>query len=325
LQSVPQNSSYPIPKKIACVGSGIIGSSWALFFAMKGLTVIAYDVNDEVLSTSRKTVEVMLDSLVENRVVDAGQRGSILSRINPTTTLADIGGTDYVQESVSESLETKIRVFGEVEREVSDKTIIATSTSGLPISEIQVHLRHPERSVIAHPFNPPHLIPLVEIVPGDATSDGTVMAIRAFLKQMGKEPVLVKKQLPGFAANRIQFALFREVLNLLNDGVVDIEDLEKVFSTGLGIRFATMGPFTTYSMAGGKRGLEAYFERYGPDAQASFESMKTWTSIPEPVKREAIAQTDHLSTMTDKSYDERVRWRDGRLIGVLRQLGYLPS
>src|SRR5689334_19208682 len=118
LQPVSQQSAYPIPEKVACVGSGIIGSSWALLFSMKGLRVTSYDVSDELLRASRKTIEVMLDSLVENRVVDMGQKDPILSRIKPTATLADISEAEYVQESVSERLETKIQVLGEVEKEI---------------------------------------------------------------------------------------------------------------------------------------------------------------------------------------------------------------
>ena len=172
-------------------------------------------------------------------------------------------------------------------------------------------------------MNPPHLVPLVEIVPGDRTSKQAVSSALRFMKAMGKEPVVVKKQLPGFAANRIQFAMFREILSLLDDDVVGMEDLEKIFYAGLGFRLATMGQFTTATLNGGRGGLRAYFDRYGDDFREYLSSAKAWTSTPESAKRKAIAGSKHLSVLKGMRYDEAIRWRDERLIRVMRQLGYL--
>lgn len=287
------------------------------------MSVVSYDLNEDALRTSGETVRDMLSSLVKNRILKRSVADAALSRIRFTSRLSDVSDAEWVQESVSERLEAKVDVFRKVEGCVSKAAIIATSTSGLPISEIQKHLRYPERTLIAHPLNPPHLVPLVEVVPGDRTSKQAVSSALRFMKAMGREPVLVRKQLPGFAANRIQFAILREVLNLLDEDAVDMEGLEKIFYAGLGLRLATMGQFTTSTLNGGKGGLKAYFDRYEEDIEAYMGSTNAWTSMPESARRKAIAKSRRLSVVKEMGYDEAVRWRDERLIKVMRQLGYL--
>jgi 3-hydroxypropionate dehydrogenase (NADP+) len=311
-----------LPKKVACVGTGIIGSSWALLFAMKGLKVVAYDANDRSLEKLVSNTKGMLSSIVRNGVLSSDSAEKALARISPTRDIGGISAADYVQESVTEDLAVKVRALRDVEREVSETTTIASSTSGLSISALQRRLRHPERSLIVHPFNPPHLIPLVEIVPSGRTSEETVSVARRFMKSLGKEPILVKKQLPGLAANRIQAAIFREVLNLLKDEVVGIEDLEKVFTAGLGLRLAIMGQFTTFSLAAGEGGLGTYFERYGPHSRSILSSMETWTEPTRSAKAKVVAREKELGVLS-KGYDEALRWRDDRLIKLMRDLGYL--
>jgi 3-hydroxypropionate dehydrogenase (NADP+) len=311
-----------LPKKVACVGTGIIGSSWALLFAMKGLKVVTYDADEASLRRSTGNIKGMLSSLTRNGVLTSDSAAPILSRISPAKDLGGISASEYVQESVTENLAVKVETLRHIEKEVSETATIVSSTSGLSISAMQEGLRHPERTLIIHPFNPPHLIPLVEIVPSEKTNEKTISLARRFMKWLGKEPILVKKQLPGFAANRIQAVIFREVLNLLNDDVVDIEDLEKVFTAGLGLRLATMGQFTTYSLAAGEGGLKTYFERYGPHSSSILGSMETWVEPPQSAKDKAVAGEKNLEALR-MSYEETIRWRDARLIKVIRDLGYL--
>jgi 3-hydroxypropionate dehydrogenase (NADP+) len=314
--------STSLPKKVACVGAGIIGSSWALLFAMKGVGVVVYDTDRASLERSKTNVKEMLSSLVGNGVLTARSAALVMSRISPTSDLGGISNSDYVQESVTENLAVKIKALREIEREVSETAIIASSTSGLSISALQRGLLHPERSLVVHPFNPPHLIPLVELVPSEKTSERTVAAARRFMKALGREPILVKKQLPGLAANRIQAAIFREVLNLLDDGVVGMEDLEKVFTAGLGIRLAVMGQFTTFSLAAGEGGLGTYFERYGPHSSSILKTMKTWSEPPRSAKARAVSGERELPVLS-MGHEEALRWRDAKLIKLTRSLGYL--
>lgn len=314
--------SSRLPKKVACVGTGIIGSSWALLFAMKGLKVITYDADEASLKRSTGNIKKMLSSLIRNGVLTSDSAAPILSRISQAEDLGGISAAEYVQESVTENLAVKAETLRDIEKKVSKTALIVSSTSGLSISAMQKGLQHPERTLIIHPFNPPHLIPLVEIVPSEKTSERTILLARRFMKWLGKEPILVKKQLPGFAANRIQAVIFREVLNLLNDDVVDIEDLEKVFTAGLGLRLATMGQFTTYSLAAGEGGLKTYFERYGPHSSSILGSMETWVEPPQSAKDKTIAGEKNLEALR-MGYEKTIRWRDARLIKVIRDLGYL--
>jgi 3-hydroxypropionate dehydrogenase (NADP+) len=312
-----------LPKKIACVGAGTIGSSWALLYAVKGYGVIIYDVNDDAIVKSMNLIKKMLDTMVENDILKKSVVKTALGRIRATASLDGIAGYDYVQESAVERLDIKIELLGRLEKIVGKDVIIASSTSGLPITAMQKDMKHPERMVIAHPFNPPHLVPLVEIVRGPETSQSTVETVHALMESLDKVPVRINKQLPGFAANRLQTALFRESIAMLADGVVDADGLEKIMNAGIGLRWAFMGPIVTASLAGGAGGMEYYLEHFDPLIQSICTTLSTWTSIPEPVKKEVKRQTAELSLIKDKSYAELVRWRDENLIGILKERGYL--
>ena len=266
-----------------------------------------------------------LDVLVESAVMGKAQARDASARIRPTTQLADVKGADYVQESVVERLDVKIEVFGQLEKVVGENTILASSTSGLLMSEIQKPLSNPRRTVIAHPFNPPHLIPLIEIVPGKQTAPETVKQTQEFMKILGKEPIIVKKEVEGFVADRLQVVLDRELLNLIDDGVVDMEDAEKVFYAGLGIRLAIMGQFTINSLAGGPGGLRYELEHFKGLQHDVLTTLKDWDSLPDSARDEAVAQAQELRVLKGKSYDELIRWRDGKLISILKHLNYLPT
>jgi 3-hydroxypropionate dehydrogenase (NADP+) len=310
--------------KLACVGAGTIGSSWAVQFAWNDCDVILYDLTPEILNNAVENVKRILSVLVDNNVIPKAQATEVAARIHPTTNLADLSDAEYVQESVVERLNVKVQVFQQIEKTVAEETIIASSTSGLLMSEIQKPLSHPQRAIIVHPFNPPHLIPLVEIVPGTVTSPDTAKKTQEFMKDVHKEPILVKKEIEGFVADRIQVVLDRELLNLINDGVVDMEDIEKVFFTGLGIRLAIMGQFTINALSGGPGGLKYELEHYKYLQQDVLNTLKNWTILPDSVRDKAVAQAEELTVLKGKSYDELVRWRDNKLISLLKHLNYLP-
>ena len=290
---------------------------------MKGHDVVLYDLNEKILHSAVREIERMLDFLIENRVVKTNRKGDVMSRISKTIHLADISDAEYVQESVVERLSVKIEVFKSVEKMVGHDVIMASSTSGLLMSDIQKNLNRPERTIVVHPFNPPHLMPLVEIVPGKRTSESTVNTVRKFMAGLGKEPILVKREIKGFAANRIQIVMLREILSLLDAGVIDAQDLEKMFSAGLGPRLAIMGPLAIYTLAGGVGGLETFLGHFKYLFQDVLNDVTTWTSMPESARAKAIRQAKELSTLKGKSYGRLVQWRDKRLIMILKYLGYI--
>ena len=314
-----------LPKNIACVGSGIIGSSWALLYALNGYTVITYDISDDALAKSTALINNMLTTMAENKIIDSRRVAPALAKIRGTTVLEEIADVDYVQESAVERIEVKTDLLEKLEKIVRGDVIIASSTSGLSADAMQAVMVHPQRMVIAHPFNPPHLVPLVEIVRGEKTSQATVDVVYSLMESLGKVPVRINKQLPGFAANRLQIAVLRESLSMLADGVVDADGLEKIMSAGIGLRWAFMGPLVTAHLAGGAGGLEYYLEHFGPMTSSICETLATWTTFPEDVEARALAQTAELPLIRTKSYAELVRWRDRNLIGVLRERGYLQG
>ena len=311
------------PKKVACIGSGIIGSSWALLFALRDHDVLTYDINEEAIAKSQALVKNMLNNMVHHRIIRRDRVARALDRIRTTTELADASGYDYVQESAIERIDTKVALLRELEDIVGRHVIIASSTSGLSMTVMQKGMRHPGRTVIAHPFNPPHLVPLVEIVRGGRTSSATVEAVSTLMKSLGKVPVHIRKQLPGFAANRLQTAVLRESLAMLAQGVIDADGLEKIMSAGLGLRWAFMGPLVTANLAGGAGGLEYYLDHFGPLTESICKTLSTWTSVPVSVKQKAMRQTRELPLIKERSYGDLVRWRDENLIGVLKERGYL--
>jgi carnitine 3-dehydrogenase len=311
--------------KLACVGAGVVGSSWALQFALSGHDVVMQDVSEAILRDASKNIEKMLDVLIENGGLKSDKKKETLTRIDTTTRLDEIAGAEYVQESVVERPSVKAEVFKEIEKVVSENALIASSTSGLLLSPIQKVMKHPARTVIAHPFNPVHLIPLVEIVPGRWTSHRTVKTVYDFMLSLGKEPILLKREQLGFAADRIQFVVYREVLNLLDDGVVGVEDIEKIFKAGLGIRWAFMGPFTVQALAGGPKGLPYFYDHLQYTAEETLGDIKVWKSIPDSARKKAISEANNLKSLRGKSYKELLEWRDRKLIELLRYLGYLRT
>jgi len=313
-----------LPKKVACVGSGTIGSSWALLFALRGnCQVIIYDISPDIMKNSMKLVENMLGTMVDHELITGRDAERALGRVETTTDLERIADCDYVQESAIERIDTKVKLLGRLEGIIGDDVVIASSTSGLSMTTMQQGMKRPERSLIAHPFNPPHLVPLVEVVSGEKTSPRTVEQVSSLMHSLGKVPVRINRQLPGFAANRLQTAVLRESLAMLGEGVVDADGLEKIMSAGIGLRWAFMGSLVTANLAGGPGGLEYYLDHFGPLTQSICETLSDWTTVPDQVKEEAKRQVAGLPVVMGKSYPELVKWRDENLIGILKERGYL--
>jgi len=295
-------------RRVACVGAGLIGHSWATLFAVKGLSVNLQDLKQEILAEALTKIKSNVDFLAEKDVIRSEEAKEALRRIKTTTSLSEaVEDADYVQESIFESYEVKTKVFNEMDAEAPPEAILASSSSALLMSEIQEATTKPDRCLIAHPFNPPHLIPLVELVPGNKTSPETIKTTHDFMLKLGKVPVVLKKELLGYIANRLSRRLYEEAVDLVNEGVATVEDVDRALSAGPGIRWAIMGPHLTYHLGGGPRGIEQWFETFGQDFSPSAAK-----KVIEGVKEMEIVKT--------KSMEELVRWRDEKLVELLKTI-----
>ena len=230
-------------RKVACVGAGVIGYSWALYYSLKELSVTVYDLTDEKLQLAKKRIHESLVNLKQNDVVSENEIDEIESRISYTTSMEEaVKDVQFITESGPENYEVKQKMAEEMEKYTSSDTIIASSTSGLLVTEIAKNAKHPERFIGAHPYNPPHLIPLVELTRGEKTDDHVLEVAKEFYQMIDKEPVVLQKEALGFICNRIQMAVYREVCNLVMKGVCTIEDADKAVTYGPGLRWAIMGP-----------------------------------------------------------------------------------
>ncbi|KAN0110009.1 3-hydroxyacyl-CoA dehydrogenase, NAD binding domain containing protein [Hyaloscypha variabilis] len=303
---------------VAVVGCGSIGASWAALFAAYGLVTQVYDPNP--------TAEIFLNTIVEETVktlaplghfTDKGESdhlARVLAKITFTTDLESaLEGAILVQENGPEDLNIKLDLLQKLD-ELLDATVpILASTSGLTCSSMQAALsRFPERFAVGHPFNPPHLIPLVEIVGGKKTSSETLERAKAFYLSVGRKPVVLKVEVPGHIANRLQSALFREIMYMMKEDIASIADIETAMEFGPGLRWGMMGPSALMHLGGGPGGAEYYAEKL-------LSPLLTWNApgdfvVDEEAKRKWVAQT--LQVVGNESYVELSRKRDAAKIEV---------
>ena len=267
--------------KTAVIGAGVMGHSIAQVFAHHGRSVMLYDVNEELLAAAMEKIRSNLTLYVEMGLEDEAFAETVLSRITTTTDLgAAVGKAEFVTEAVLEDVNLKKHVFREIDKATSDRVIMASNTSTLPLTEIGKAIEKRERLIITHWFNPPHLIPVVEVIKGESTTEATFRLTVRFLEEMGKEPVHVLKQLPGFLVNRIQTAMFREVMALLEEGVASAEDIDRAVRGSFGLRLAVMGPLAVVDLAGVHLWYKGAQSLY-PLLDASKEPQRLWTEMVE--------------------------------------------
>ena len=238
-------------ERIAVVGAGLMGTSIGLDWARAGFEVNIYDSDpDRVESLTRRSREIG-QALVEAGVITANELNLAVARLNPTTDLGDaVGDADYVAEAVFENLAVKQALYSELDAIVRPDAVLASNTSTLMPSAMAEPIQRRGRFLVVHYFNPAHLIPVVEVVMGPETTQETVDAAVALLREAGKTPAVLRKEVPGFIANRLQSALLRESLSLVEDGVCSMEDIDAVVSLGFGRRLAIFGPLALHDMAG---------------------------------------------------------------------------
>ena len=247
--------------QIAIVGTGVIGASWAAQYLARGFDVVATDPAPNAETNLRKYVDGAWDQLNTLGLSDGASR----DRLSFTTSQNDaLAKADFVQENAPERKDFKIKLFAELDDATPEDSLIVSSSSGIPMSVIQSQCKRPERCVIGHPFNPPHIIPLVEVVGGEKTSPDTIKRAMAFYASIGKKPILLHKELPGHVANRLQAALYSQVLYLIQQGALSVADADAAVSFGPGVRWGVMGPSLQWHLGGGAGGIQHYMDTLMP-------------------------------------------------------------
>lgn len=312
--------------KLACIGAGLIGHSWATLFAWKGYEVFLQDIREAILQNALSKIGKNLSFLVETGIIDEAICKDALDRIRVTKSLQEaVRDSDYVQESVFEDYEEKKKVFRLMDASAPADAILASSTSTLRMSIIQRVTKRPERCITVHPWNPPHLMPLVEIVPGKATSQDTIDIAKVFMEKLGKIVVVQRKEVSGTVGNRLAAALWREAIDLVDKGVASLEDVDKAVSAGPGLRWAILGPHISYHLAGGKGGIEYYLRHLGPAMEERWKSLAKWKSIPPSAREKLVEGIKAYQYLRERSLEEIARRRDEKLIELLKILYGLGS
>lgn len=295
---------------VAVLGTGTIGASWAAYFLAQGLSVAASDPAPGGEAFLRRFVDDAWPTLEQLGLAPGADRARLRFDADP---VAAVEGADFVQENGPERIEVKVALFERVSLSLPPDTVIASSSSTLLPTAMQARCIHPERLLLGHPFNPPHLIPLVEVCGGERTSAEAVAAAMAFYRAIGKHPIRLNKEMPGHVSNRLQAALWREAAYLVEQGVVDVADVDAAIAQGPGLRWALMGPILTFHLAGGAGGLEYLMEHIPVSG--------LWPDLGTPAMTEAFKRTliDGVAAeVGGKSVPELAAERDRKLLGVLK-------
>ena len=300
-------------RHVAIVGAGFIGRAWAIVFARAGFSVAVYDAVDTALAQCQRLLLENISDLAEHGLISEAP-ATVLARIRTETTLpAALQGACLVQECAYETLAIKRAVFAELDRHAGPDTILASSTSWLKASEFSEGLAGRARVLVAHPVNPPYLIPLVELAPAPWTDAAVLASAKTIYHEAGQVPVVLHKEITGFLLNRIQAAVLNEALNLYADGFASMEDMDLVLKNGLGMRWSFMGPFETIDL-NAPQGLMDYAERYGSTFREVAADQAT-----NPWNRDTMAQlhAQRREVLPAGDMQARARWRDRRLMALI--------
>jgi len=305
--------SYNKPiRRIAVVGTGVIGASWAAEYLARGFDVVATD--------PAPNAEVGLRKLIDEAWVDLTaiglSKGASRDRLTFTANMQDaLSAADFVQENAPERPDFKMKLYAEMDEIVPVDSLLASSSSGITPSVIQSQCKHPERVVIGHPFNPPHVIPLIEVVGGTKTSPEAIQRAMGFYASIGKKPILLKKELPGHVANRFQAALYREMLYIIEQGVLSVEDTDAAVCFGPGLRWGVMGQSLQWHLGGGAGGIQHYMEHLMPRLEGSMKALGAPNVTPE-LKQQVVDGV--MREAAGLSVTELSREENRVLIGLLK-------
>lgn len=306
-------------RRVACVGAGVIGGGWAAHFLARGYDVTAWDPAPDAEERLRRLITAAWPAVEQLGLAD----GASPDRLTVTDTLDEaVADAQFVQESAPEQLELKRGLLAELSAATADEVVIASSTSGYPMTDMQTGAPHAGRLVVGHPFNPPYLIPLVEVVGGEATEPWAVEWASAFYTAAGKSVITMEREVPGFIANRLQEALWREALHMVAAGEATVSDIDASITEGPGLRWAFMGPCLTFALAGGEGGMAHMLDHFGPSLKAP------WTRLEAPELDDALrsAMIDGCAEAAgERDHAALVAERDRGVIGVLRATGRLPQ
>jgi len=265
-------------RRIGIVGTGVIGASWAAYYLARGFDVIATDPAPDAERNLRKYVDEAWKILSKVGLAQGASRERLTFQPKMSIALAD---ADFIQENAPERPDFKARLFAEIDDSTPLDSILASSSSGLTMDVISSNCKRPERCVIGHPFNPPHIIPLVEVVGGAKTSEETIESAMVFYTSVGKKPIRLFKALPGHVSNRLQAALYKEVLYLVQEGVLSVADADAAVSYGPGARWGVMGPSLQWHLGGGPGGINHFMDHLMGPLEAMMKALGTPNVTPE--------------------------------------------
>lgn len=301
-------------RKVAVVGGGLVGSGWAIVFARAGLDVAVYDQNPAIRDVVLGRIRASLVDMQAAGLVD--DVDGILGQISVSPDLATaVGGADYVQESVLERVDVKRAVSLEIDAVMSPDCVVGSSSSGIPASAFTEGCAHRSRFLVAHPVNPPHLIPLVELVPAPWTDPAILPWLRTEMERIGQAPIVVTAEVEGFILNRLQGALLNEAWALFEEGYVSAADIDLTIAKGLGYRWSFMGPFETIDL-NAPGGIADYAERLGP----LYHAIAASRTEPKPWSADLIARAaaERRDILPQDQLGERSAWRDRKLMALIR-------
>ena len=302
---------YP---NVCVIGAGVIGASWTALFLAHGLNVVVNDPQPNIETTLKGALLKIAPTLRELGLPHESLDRSL--RFEPDLERA-VAGADLVQENGPERPEWKQQLWARIENAVPKHALLLSSSSARPATEQGREMKDASRLLVGHPFNPPHLIPLVEIVPGERTDPDAIADAVAFYEALGKVPRVLKKEIQGFVANRLQRAIMREACYLVQEGVVTIDELDDIVTSSIGLRWAVNGPFSSFHMGGGPKGLESFFQHLGKNMAASF-------NVIPPVELDVKLQhriIDQAAASFGKiPIPQMERQRDNAQVALLRAL-----
>jgi carnitine 3-dehydrogenase len=298
-------------KKVAVIGGGLIGMSWAALFLARNLEVLVVDPRKALKNELTEFITSAWPLLKELKLTVSEE----ISYAKYTDRISDLTDIDFVQENIPDRIEVKHQLIEQLETIIDKDVLIASSTSSLKATDIQRVAKYPNRILVAHPMNPPHLIPMVELIPGKLTSENTMLAAKSFYEDMKRTIISVKKEVTGHVANRLTSALYREAVYMVSEGIADVEDIDKAITYGPGIRWSLIGPHLTYHLGGGAGGYKHYLEHLGPTQEARWKDHGT-ASLTDELK--AILIEGIEKELENQDSNTLIQRRDSAIVELIK-------
>jgi carnitine 3-dehydrogenase len=301
--------------KSACIGGGVIGAGWVARLVLNGIDVAVYDPHPDAV---RIVGEVVANARrAYARIAPGGLPAE--GKLTFAASIADaVADADFIQESVPERLDLKHKVLAEIDSHAPADALVGSSTSGIKPTDMQTAMTHPERLVVAHPFNPVYLLPLVEIVGGEKTVPAFIDRARAAYASIGMKPVVIRKEIEAFVGDRLLEALWREALWLINDDITTVEELDDIIRYSFGLRWAQMGLFQTYRIAGGEAGMRHFMNQFGPCLQWPWTKLTDVPDLTDELVDKIADQSDEQAAGLSIRDLERIR--DDNLVAIMAAL-----